>query len=107
MSIRLGPEHGFAARCACTLLAGMIAAGAARGRANPTRRAGQFAGLAMLLLASGALARAQSPGWPSPDPPGRAQGLIATSPAGMPAASLADMVGSVEPPEPMPGPATV
>ena len=82
----------------------------AGGQANRTRRAGHAVGLAVLFLALGATARAQVPGLPSPAPPGDARAQDPSpplSPAGMPAASFADIVDPVDPPEAMPGPTTV
>ena len=82
----------------------------AGGQANRTRRAGPAVGLAVLSLALGATAGAQVPGLTGPAPPGDAPAQIPTpplSPAGMPAASFAEIVDPVDPPVVMPGPTTV
>ena len=78
-------------------------------QANRTRRAGPAVGLAVLFLALGATARAQVPGLSGPAPPGDARAQDPSPPlppAGMPAASFADIVDPVDPPEAMPGPTT-
>ena len=75
----------------------------AGGRAYRRRRAGYVAGLAVMFLALGATARAQIPERASPAPAGDAQLQDPAPPAGMPAASFADIVDSVDPPEAMPG----
>ena len=76
----------------------------AGGQANRTRRTGYVAGLAVMFLALGATARAQIPERASPAPAGDAQRQDPSLPAGMPAASFADIVDSVDPPEAMPVP---
>src|SRR3954466_15647150 len=79
-------------------------------QADRPRRAGHVAGLAVMSLVLGTMARAQVPGPLSPAPPGdaRAQNpLPPLSMAGMPAAKFAEIVDTVDPLGAPYGPTTV